>query len=115
MWTPDYSDVDSPVKRRIAAIDTTTVSGYTHASLKGEETIGGKHMRIGRLLFAGLALVALTSSVQAGVRLGIGIGIGIPCFPCYRPYYYGYPYPYYVAPAPVVVAALPPWWQRPHR
>jgi hypothetical protein len=64
-------------------------------------------MRIGRLLFAGLALAAMTSSAQAGVRLGIGIGIGIPCYPCYRPYYYGYPYPVYVAPAPVVIAAPP--------
>jgi hypothetical protein len=64
-------------------------------------------MRIERLLFAGLALAALTSSAQAGVRVGIGIGVGFPCYPCYRPYYYGYPYPVYVAPAPVVVAGAP--------
>ena len=73
-------------------------------------------MRIGRLLIASLAFVAFTTTTaHAGVRVGIGIGIGVPCYPCYRPYYYGYPYPYYVpgvvvvgAPAPVVVGLPAP-------
>ncbi len=73
-------------------------------------------MRIGRLLIASLAFVAFTTTTaHAGVRVGIGIGIGVPCYPCYRPYYYGYPYPYYApgavvvgAPAPVVVGSPSP-------
>jgi hypothetical protein len=66
-------------------------------------------MRIGRLIFASLALAAVTTtSAEAGVRIGIGVGIGIPCYPCYRPYYYGYPYPYpYYAPGAVIVAGPP--------
>jgi hypothetical protein len=78
-----------------------------------ERTFGGILMNIKRFLLVGLALIAMVSSAQAGVRLGIGIGIGLPCYgPCYRPYYYPYPYyypaPVVVAPAPAVVAAPAP-------
>jgi hypothetical protein len=82
-------------------------------------------MRIRRWLILGVLGVLALAAVpaQGGVRLGIGIGVG---FPCYRPYWGGYPYyypygPYYypgyvyaapppvvVQPAPVVVGSSPP-------
>ncbi len=72
-----------------------------------------------------LAITALSTPAQAGVRVGIGIGIPIGGYgyyggygygPYYRPYpYYYYPYgpaPYYYppayAPAPVYAPGYPP-------
>ncbi len=64
------------------------------------------------LLSKTLLTLAVLSCTWSGASAGwggvrVGIGIGFPIYgPCYRPYYYGYPYYYY--PPPVVVAAPAP-------
>ena len=106
-WRADYNPVDLYVKRRIA-VNRRRPSPLHALTLRPcpvtpplagpERTLGGNLIHIGRLLIASLAFVALgTTTAHAGVRVGIGIGIGVPCYPSYRPYYYGYPYPYYAA------------------